>query len=144
MKPKFSRPYLDKLFSSAEYSQLVELSGILCGSEIFDPDEPDYGFPTPVFVLVESLVWFAQASRSGVWSYFEATPMARQQAMLRALEREAPGGFALQYAMGMRDWQVKTRMKKVERWMKAHEEENNFWLWRLAWAHRASIERICA
>jgi hypothetical protein len=56
--PKFSQGYLDALFSSRDYGKLVELSGYL--QEGLSRSDPTYGYPQPVFVLVESLLWFAQ------------------------------------------------------------------------------------
>jgi hypothetical protein len=99
--PKFSQAYLDTLFSSPDFSKLVELCGYL--QDGLNRSEPGYGYPQPVFVFLESLLWFSQAIRSGAWTYYEATPRARQDAMLRALEREAPRGFAAHYA-----WACKT------------------------------------
>ncbi len=140
----YGKAYLDSLIASRDHGKLVELSTILCGSATFRRSEPDYGFPGPVFVFVESVLWFAQAIRSGVWTYYEATPISRQQAMLRALESEAPAGFATQYALGMRCWQDETKIEEVDRWIADHDGEHNLWLWRLVNEHRPSIERICA
>jgi hypothetical protein len=50
--------------------------------------------PEPVFVFVESLVWFSQAIRSGLWIYYEATPRIRQDALPGALRHHAPAEFA--------------------------------------------------
>lgn len=144
MNPKFSSAYWDALYSSEDYNKLAELSSSLCGSQAFKGDEPDYGFPQPVFVFVESLLWFAHANRSGVWTYYEATPSSRQQAMLRALESEAPDEFAAHYGLGMREWQDGEKIKFVDEWMQDHDAENNRWLWRLVNKHRPTLERLCS
>jgi hypothetical protein len=139
--PKFSRAYMDALFSSHDNSKLVELSGYL--QEGLNRGDPTYGYPQAVFVFMESLLWFAQAIRSGAWTYYEATPRARQQAMLRALEGEAPAGFATHYSLGMQNWQDESRIGVVDTWIEDHDEDNNRWLWRLANEHRATFERLC-
>jgi hypothetical protein len=139
--PKFSQAYLDSLFPSRDYSKLVELSGYL--QDGVDRSEPTYGYPQPVFVFLESLIWFAQAMRSGALTYYEAAPKARQDAMLDALEREAPSGFATHYALGMKGWQDERRIELVDLWMERHDEENNRWLWRLVNEHRDTFERLC-
>jgi hypothetical protein len=143
MRLKFSQSYLDALFSSPDYGKLVELSLYLHGAEGYSRNEASYGYPQPVFVFVESLVWFAQAIRSGVWTYYEVTPRTRQDAMLSALQCEAPSGFSEHYSLGMRDWQDKAKIRVVDAWMQDHEEDNNRWLWRLVNEHRAVIERLC-
>jgi hypothetical protein len=83
--PRYSDRYLDGLFESSTYHDLVVLQGILTTPPHFDSHQPDYGLPSHFFVVVEGLAWFAQACRSGVWTYFEATPPQRQQAMYEAL-----------------------------------------------------------
>jgi hypothetical protein len=139
--PKFSQAYLDSLFSSRDYDKLVELSGYL--QDGLSRGEPTYGYPQPVFVFLESLIWFAQAMRSGVVTYYEATPKARQEAMLDALERSAPSGFATYYALGMQGWQDERKIEIVDLWMESHDEENSCWLWHLVNEHRDTIERLC-
>jgi hypothetical protein len=139
--PKFSQAYLDSLFSSRDYCKLVELSGYL--QDGLSRSDPTYGYPQPVFVFLESLIWFAQAIRSGALTYYEATPKARQDAMLDALEREAPRGFATHYSLGMQGWQDERKIKIVDLWIESHDEENNRWLWRLVNEHRDAIERLC-
>lgn len=141
--PKFSQAYFDALFSSPDCSKLVELCAYLPGAGCYSPSEPCYGYPQPVFVFVESLVWFSQAIRSGAWTYYEATPGARQDAMLDALKCEAPTEFATHYALGMRDWRDEQKIEAVDMWMQNHDEDNNRWLWRLVNKHRSAIERLC-
>jgi len=138
---KFSQAYLNSLFSSHDYSNLVELFGYL--QDGLSRDEPTYGYPEPAFLVLESLIWFAQANRSGALTYYEAAPKARQDAMLDALEREAPTGFATYYALGMQGWRDERTIEIVDLWIESHDEENNRWLWRLVNEHRGMIERLC-
>ena len=142
MKPKFSTAYLDRLFSPGQYMNLVEISSLLCGSEVYESTKDDYGLTPHLFLLVESLSWFAHSRRSGAWTYFEVTPHARQALMFSLLEAEAPAGFAQQYSIGMQKWQDEAAMKQLDRWMEEHDVENNHWLWRLAEAQRASFLRM--
>ena len=141
---KFSQRYLDALFTPSDYGRLAEISSILCGCDSYEPEKPNYGFDTQTFVFVESLLWFAQAQRSGVWTYFEATPTQRKEAMLEALQAIAPKEYPEYYALGMKVWNDEGKIKVVDTWMQNHDEENNRFLWRLATKHRASIERLCA
>jgi hypothetical protein len=96
-----------------------------------------------VFVFQETLMWLSQTIRSGMWTYYEATPGARQEAMLRALECEAPPDYAATYSLGMETWQDDVKREAVDIWVGCHEEDCNLWLWRLANRHRAMFERVC-
>ena len=143
MSPKISQAYLDDLFSSPDFSKLVELSGYLYAASGYKRDDPTYGLPQPLFVFVESLMWFSQAERSGVWTYYEAAPKARQDAMLGALECEAPEGFATHYALGMGGWHDPAKIDVVDIWLRDREDDTNRWLWRLINEHRHTFERLC-
>jgi hypothetical protein len=144
MTRKYSSRYWDSLFSSREYGRLVDLSSAVCSCSVFRPDDPEYGLPRAAFTFVEGLLWFAQANRSGVWTYFESTPQPRQSAMLDALETgDAPPGFAAHYALGMRDWKAEDKSAQVDSWIRAHDAENNEWLWHVAEEHRSLFEGIC-
>jgi hypothetical protein len=143
MAQKFTQAYLDALFSAPEFMKLVEIAGYFGGAEKYRRDESDFGLPRPVFVFQETLTWFSQAIRSGSWTYFEATPRARQQAMLRALECEGPPGYAANYSLGMETWQDDVKCKAVDTWITTHEEDCSQWLWRLANRYRPVFERVC-
>jgi hypothetical protein len=142
---KFSSGYWDSLFKSCEYGGLVDLSSALCSCSAFKLIDTEYGLPRPAFLFVEGLLWFAQAHRSGVWTYFEATPERRQSAMLSALEDgDAPPEFAANYAFGMRNWKDEGKIGQVDCWILAHDRENTSWLWRVADEHRVLFVHICS
>ena len=140
---KFSQAYLDQLFSASDVSKFVEINGYLCGSDTYDRSQPTYGFPGPIFVFVESLVWFSQSIRSGAWTYHEATPPLRQAAMLQALREHAPEELVLQFAGGMKDWRNMSKIAQVDEWIRAREDVCNRWLWHLLLDHRPAIELLC-
>jgi hypothetical protein len=100
---RFGSKYIDELIAGDEYGQLAEISAIFCGCARFSRRAPDYGLPPVGFMFVETLLWFAHAIRSGVWTYFEATPVLRQEAMFLTLREHAPQGFADWYKRGMQD-----------------------------------------
>src|SRR5438874_6346073 len=105
MARKYAIQYIDGLVDGETYHDLVELSSAMCSSPHYRSTAPDYALPIFAFVFAETLLWFAQAIRSGVWTYYEATPLSRQQAMAAALRAHAPQGFADWYERGMADWQ---------------------------------------
>ena len=143
MAPKFSRTYLDALFAAPEFMKLVEIAGYFPGSETYRREAADFGLPLPVFLFQETLTWFSQSIRSGVWTYYEATPRARQEAMYRALVGEAPPGYAVNYARGMDAWRDAATCEAVDTWIAAHEEDHHRWLWRLVSQYRPLFERVC-
>ena len=143
MATKFAQAYLDTLFSEPEFQKLVEIAGYFYSSEEYSRDVPDYGLPQPAFVFQETLIWFSQAIRSGVWTYYEATPRGRQDAMHHALEHEAPPGYAATYSLGMETCQDNVKRQEVDEWIAAHENDCNLWLWRLANRYRPIFERAC-
>jgi hypothetical protein len=142
MKSSVTRSYADGLFANQDYDGLVWLSSMLCGSRGFNLQSPTYGLPRALFLFVESLGWFAQGLRSGVWTYFEATPPVRQQEMLAALSDLAPKGFDEQYSAGMRGWADAAQAAAVDTWLAQSDEENNAFLWRLAEQNRAMIDAL--
>ena len=141
MSSIYSPRYWDSLFSSRTYEGLVSISSALCAAAEFSIEEVEYGLPRVAFMFVEGLCWFAQATRSGVWTYYEATPAPRQAAMLEALEASAPAGFAARYRTGMRDWMNESEMEKLDSWMKDHDAQNNSWLWSIAEQHRSVLTK---
>jgi hypothetical protein len=143
MAAKFTQAYLDALFSAPEFEKLVEIAGYFYGSEEYRRDAPDFGLPQPAFVFQETLTWFSQAIRSGVWTYYEATPRVRQEAMHRALECEAPSGYAATYSLGMETWEDDLKCQGIDEWIAAHENDCNQWLWCLANRYRPIFERVC-
>jgi hypothetical protein len=140
---KFTQPYLDDLFSADDLTKLVDIQCYLAASPAYNSGAATYGHPEPVFAFMEGLLWFSQALRSGVWTYYEATPRFRQDAMVRALERYAPQGFAAYYALGMKDWRDESKIVVVDKWIENHEDDCDRWLWRLANEHRPTFERAC-
>ena len=141
---RFNQKYLDELFTSFDYAKLAEISALICGSDSYKPEEPDYGLDTKTFVFIECLLWFAKGLRSGVWTYYEATSPKRQEAMIEGLRIVAPRDFSNYYALGMKDWEDEDRIKAVDKWIHSQDEENQKYLWRLVTDHRKSIENLFA
>jgi hypothetical protein len=144
MPPKFAAEYVDRLLADATYESLADLSSAICSSLKFNAELPDYGLPHVAFIFVETLLWFAQGERSGVWTYYEATPRPRQDAMLDALRRGAPEELSSWYERGMRDWSDEDRIAAVDTWIEAHGEAANQWLRALAANNREALLALVA
>jgi hypothetical protein len=142
--PRYSDRYIDGLLESSTYLDLVALQGILLTSPQYDSSQPGYGLPPCFFVVAEGLLWFAQAWRSGVWTYFEATPPQRQQAMYEALLQFGPEEFAQRYQFGMRHWRETQEIAPLDSWMKEMDEVATEWMRTILRAHRAEYKALCA
>ena len=139
MARQYAVRYIDRLLDGDTYHDLVDLSSAMCSSPQYASQAPDYGLPTFAFLFAETLLWFAQAIRSGVWTYYEATPTPRQRALAAALRAHAPAGFADWYERGMSDWQDEQKIQAVDEWMEANDHAANAWLRRLARENREAL-----
>jgi len=144
MTPRYSNSYIDQQLDDDDYDSLVEISRLICGARSFTTDTADYGLPCPGFLIVETLTWFAQSIRSSVWTYFEATPEARQRQMCLALEQFGPQGFADAYSKGMTSWRDMTRAQDLDIWAELQDDRANTWLHDLARQHRELIIELVA
>jgi hypothetical protein len=143
MKPRYSAAYLDRLFSSETYEDLTQLSSILCATDRFSQSESDYGLPQPLFVFVECLHWLATSWRSGsAWTYYEATPPTRQEAMRQGLEALEAPDLARRYAEGMEHWRDPQARRVLDAWVKEHDVNVTLWLRSLVRAYRPTIEEL--
>jgi hypothetical protein len=140
--PRYSDQYLDGLFDSSEYLDLVMLQGILATPPHFDSALSGYGLPTHFFAVVEGLAWFAQSCRSGVWTYFEATSPERQQAMYDALVKCGPKDFAERYQFGMHHWRDSGEIAPLDFWMKSNDDRASEWMRTVLREHRAEYKAL--
>jgi hypothetical protein len=136
---RYSDEYLDELLARSDEVALAELQAILFSWHGRDTLQADYGLPSAIFVYVETVTWFAQAIRSGAWTYYEATPLTRQQAMREALGVWAPQDYAEQYGFGMSYWKDKRGIDALDKWMREREESCNDWLMQLLRRHREKL-----
>lgn len=140
---RYSERYLDALLdSAAPYDSLVELQGLLRLLPDYDESQPARGLPAYFFVVVETLQWFAQGARSGVWTYFEATPPPRQQAMADALQKLGADEWARRYQYGIDQWKDPAAIAALDIWMSAQDDATHQWLRALLHAHRAELKAL--
>lgn len=142
MVRKYSLRYIESLFRQADYDALVEISGALCSWAGFAKEKRDYGLPAPILAFVETLCWATQSIRSGAWTYYEATPITRQEATLQALDKFAPSDLANTYHRGMLVWRNEREIDVVGRWIESNDEIVNEWLWTLIRGHRQQVDDL--
>ena len=139
-----SPAYLDHIFAERDELGQAWLSSAICGTPSFDQRQRTYGLPLALFLFVEDLEWFAQATRSGAWTYFEATSVERQEALSTLLAAEAPTGWADQYAFGMECWRDAGKMQLLDHWMAEQDFENTRFLWDHLSRYRHLVEELLA
>lgn len=138
-----SSDYLDRLCAQRDYMGLVWISSALCGSRKFDQSDASFGLPLPFFCLVERLTWFAQGIRSGAWTYFEATPIPRQSAMLESLRADTlHQDFTKQYEFGMREWRAPSQHPMLDDWIDSNDNLNNQIAWQAVIENREQLQSL--
>jgi hypothetical protein len=81
--------------------------------------------------------------RSGVWTYFETTPIERQHAMLARLKADASQpAFCAQYQFGMRNWRTPSAVVPIDAWIEANDELNNSIIWQIICGNRELVQRL--
>ena len=140
--PRYSERYLEALLEGSQYDSLVELQGLLLVLPDYDVSQPALGLPPYFFVVVEALQWFAQGSRSGAWTYFEATPTQRQQAMTEALRQLGADELARWYRYGIEHWKDSSAIAELDHWMEATDAAAHQWLRTLLRAHGAELKAV--
>jgi hypothetical protein len=144
MPRKYAEQYIDRLLSGEADFHLSQLSSCMCSSPHFTLAQLDYGLPRPAFVFVETLCWLARSCNSGVWTYYEATPLSRQVAMRDALRALAPEEYATWYDRGMTDWEDEQRIRAVDHWIRDNQNRADEWLRQFALAHRDVVMALTA
>lgn len=140
--PRYSAHYLAQLLRQRDYSALVDLQGIALGWEGFDKEIPAFGWPAPIFVVFELLTWLAQADRSGVWTYYEATPVGRLDCVLATLDRLKAVELHRQYAYGKQHWQDDKASEKLDLWIRENEQTIIDWAFAVLREHPSELALV--
>jgi hypothetical protein len=140
--PRYSAHYLTQLLAQRNYEALVDLQGVALGWDGFDTEHPSFGCPYPIFVVFELVTWLAHSDRSGVWTYYEATPVARVDCVLATLE--ILGAFELhkQYSYGRENWQDEDASEKLDRWICEKEHTIIDWAFAVLRDHPAELSLV--
>ncbi|MYM96366.1 hypothetical protein [Duganella vulcania] len=141
--PRYSDHYLAQLLAQRDYLALVDLQGVASGWEGFDKNLPSFGWPCPIFVVFELVTWLAQADRSGVWTYYEATPVARSDCVLTTLDSLGAVEFHQQYARGKERWQNYEESEKLDKWIRENEQTLIDWAFTVLIDHPAELASVC-
>jgi hypothetical protein len=144
MRIRYAESYLDQILNAEHGERLVELLCAIGGRPEYDCTAGDLGLPEPAFLLMECSQWMAQSLRSGVWTYYEATPLNRQNACLKVIQNYAPAEWADMYSRGMADWRSDKTMKLIDDWMFRQMDAMDAWRQAFAEANRqVFVELLC-
>ena len=140
-KALLSKQYIDSLVDSPSHEALVTVAGYIWAAAP-ERDLPTYGLELPLFVFCEALTWFSQSIRSGVWTYYEATPTRRQEAMKASLAIVQAGPIIERYAFGMIYWRDFEAMTELDQWLGETDDQNTSWLAELLNSHRDLLKQL--
>jgi hypothetical protein len=141
---RYSAQYVAQLVAQRDYGALVDLQGIALGWDCFDVNDPSFGLPQPLFVVFEILTWLAQADRSGVWTYYEATPVQRQDRVLVALEALRAAELRHQYFYGKEHWRIAEAVSQLDNWIRENEQLMINWAFTVLAAHPDELALVCS
>lgn len=141
--PRYSQQYIANLIAQHDYDALVDLQRAASGSELYDTKHPSFGWPCAIFVIFELVTWIAQADRSGVWTYYEATPFARMNCVLATLETLGAVALHQQYAYGNKHWQDEDACDKLDRWIRENEPAFIDWAFEVLKRHPSELAAVC-
>jgi hypothetical protein len=142
MRIRYAESYIDQILNAEKGERLSELLCAFTGRPEYDSTAPDLGLPEPAFLLMECSRWMAQSLRSGVWTYYEATPDERQSACLQALQKHAPVDWAEMYSRGMAVWRSPKKTKPIDDWMSRQIDVIDAWLQAFARENRPVLVNL--
>lgn len=137
--PRYSQQYIANLIAQQDYGALVDLQGAASGSELYDTKHPSFGWPCAIFVIFELVTWIAHADRSGVWTYYEATPSTRMNCVLAKLEELGAVELHQQYDYGKKHWQDDDACDRLDCWICENEPAIIAWSFEVLKSHPAEL-----
>ena len=144
MPQKYTAQYIDQLYKARDYHSLVELYSNLSGWERVNYESVDYGFPTPIFVFFELMIFWASV-RSGVWTYFESTSAVRQKDLIIAMRHFVPDELIEKYGEAAAAYcqnQSDVILGGIDKLVEQQESKLNQWLWNLLDQNRQIVDGL--
>jgi hypothetical protein len=135
MRPRYSTDYLARIY---EGDSVFDLWTLLTTLERHVP------LPEKSWLVCRLVEWMS-ATRSSVWTYYEATGEAAQSRVSTAI-RQYPElrSVSEYYDRGMRTWRSLQEIVDVDRWIDSHEQQIHGALMQMARDERALIVRLNA
>ena len=139
---RYSTQFLSQLLDRHDYAALVDLQGVAMGWSGFDMGHPTFGWPRPIFVVFELLTWLAQADRSGVWTYYEATPVGRLECAAATLDYLNAVELLQNYVYGKDNWRDLDAIGKLDSWISENEDNIITWAFSVLTEHPMELALV--
>ena len=139
---RYSTQFLSQLLDQHDYAALVDLQGVAMGWSGFDMGHTTFGWPRPIFVVFELLTWLAQADRSGVWAYYEATPVGRLDCTAATLGYLNAVELRQNYVYGKDNWRDFDAVGKLDSWISENEDTIIKWAFSVLTEHPTELALV--
>ncbi len=135
MRPRYSADYLARIYDG---ESVFDLWGLLTALE------RHVSLPERSWLVCRLVEWLS-ATRSGVWTYYEATSEPNQSRVSSAIRHYPELRLVSEwYDRGMRTWRSEQEIAEVDRWIDSHEGEIHSALMQVGRADRARIVTLNA
>ena len=135
MRPHYSIDYLDRVFGGKNVFDLWSLLTTL---------ERHVPLPQKSWLFCRLLEWMS-STRSGVWTYYEATSETAQSHISSVIQHYPElGSFSEYYDRGMMTWTSEQEIGHVDRWIDSHEAQIHSSLMQLARDEKPLIMKLNA
>src|SRR6266516_2329409 len=112
MRPRYSTDYLDRIYGGQSVFDLWSLLTTL---------ERHVSLPERSWLFCRLIEWMS-STRSGVWTYYDATSEALQSQLSSAIRRYPELHAMSEYFdRGMRTWKSEQEIGQVDQWLDSHE-----------------------
>lgn len=139
---QYNTQYLSHLLDQRDYAALLDLQRVALGWEGFVGTHPSFGWPGPIFVVFEILTWIAQADRWGVWTYYEATSIARMECTVAALQVLNAVELLENYVYGKTNWRDVEAIAQLDSWICENEHNIIDWAFAVLNEHPAELALV--
>jgi len=133
MRPRYSTDYLDRTYAGQGVFDLWSLLTTLEGHA---------SLPERSWLFCRLVEWMS-STRSGVWTWYEATSDALQSQISSAV-RCYPELHAISeyFDRGMKTWKSEQEIGQVDQWLDSHEGQLHSSLMQVAREEKALVEKL--
>jgi len=133
MRPRYSNDYIARAY---EGQSVFDLWSLLTTLEVH------VSLPERSWLFCRLVEWMS-STRSGVWTYYEATSEALQSQISSAIRRYPELHVISEYFdRGMRTWKSEQEIGHVDQWLDSHEGQLHASLMQVAQEEKALVVKL--